>query len=398
MICYAYSHNSLKSLTLTHLLSYHYSEAGSPGDLDLSFDGVLQHIGYGRFSDGSAPNARPRKASDKMQDLQQTVADRTARLEEERRDRAQRGAHALARKDIDMGTVGKGSNYDKLCSEQLALKAAGQIPVPHQYVELEQRRNRCSTCNQPGHNTACCTTMTVFSVVQQYIRKRGPKMFQDAIVLTKEIQAELSHAIFNDAPQEVADVDTDRDSPIYPEGYEAGTFNGPVDADIDLTRSDDPEPVLPPAKKPKPCKSSKPKYSNSIGTSSHSQQMDDDGDSSSDPLDWTKSKGKSKGKAKGKAKGNAKGKAKSKGPYSRSAAVNAGESSGDDDDNESSEDSEDEAARHARIIRARTAWANAQNAQSSTVVMDLCSNSAGTSADVVDLCGSESCSDSSSKK
>jgi hypothetical protein len=297
-----------------------------------------------------------------MQGLQQTVAHRTARLEEERRERAQRSAHALAKIDIEMGTVGKGSNHDKLCSEQLALKAAGQIPVPEQYVELEQKRNRCSTCNQPGHNTACCKQMTVYSVVQQYIRKNGPKMFQDAIVLTKEIQAELSHAIFNDAPPEVADVDTDRDSPIYPEGYEAGTFNGPVEADIDLTAPDDPEPVLPPAKKPK---SSKPQSSKSIGTSSRGQQMEDDSDDS-DPFTRRKSKGK------GKAKGKVKGKANSKVPYSRKAAFMTGESSGDDDDNESSEDEH---------------------------VMDLCSSrGAGRSADVVDLCDSESSSDKSSKK
>jgi hypothetical protein len=164
------------------------------------------------------------------------------------------------------------------------------------------------------------------------------------------------------------DVDTDRDSPIYPEGYEAGTFNGPVEADIDLTEPDDPEPVFPPAKKPKSSKSSKPKSSKSIGTSSRGQQMEDESDDS-EPFTRRKSKDKGKGKAKGKVKGKANSTVPS---YSRRAAFMAGESSGDDDDNESSEDEH---------------------------VMDLCSSSgAGRSADVVDLCDSESSSDKSSKK
>ena len=289
-----------------------------------------------------------------MDKLRQSNTLRAARLDDERRIRAQREAHSLAKKDIEMGTVGKGSNHDKLLSENLAFHAAGQIPIPPQYAKLEQKKNRCSTCNQPGHNTACCKNMTVFSVVQQYIRKRGSKMFQDAIVLTKDIQAELSHEIFNE-PREVADVDADRDSPIYPDGYEAGTFNGPVEADIDLT-VDDPESVPPPAKKPK-----------SYNSSSRGQQMEDDSDNSDDS-DSDPANAKGKGKAKGNAEGNANSK-----PYSRRAALKARESSGDDEDNESSDDEELLAAAHAAIR----------------------SRNAGTSTDVMDLC---SCSDDSSSK
>ena len=77
------------------------------------------------------------------------------------------------------------------------------------------------------------------------------------------------------------------------------------------------------------------------------------------------------------AEGNAEGNAKSK-PYSRRAALKAGESSGEDEDNESSDDEELLAAAHAAI--------RSRNAGSSTNVMDV----------MVDLCSSSD--DSSSKK
>jgi len=194
---------------------------------------------------------------------------------------------------------------------------------------LESKQHRCSTCNQPGHNTSSCNMMTVFSVINKYIRERGSKMFEGAVVLTPEIQGELSHDIFKTGLQ-VADIDAGRDAPIFPDGFEAGSFNGDIEPDVDLTIGEPEARPVPATKKAKVAKRSSTAY--------RQRQPVDTSDGSSDsedpfPLPLPLRQGR-----KGKGKGMAKGKGNGKRPYSRKQQ---GRNDIGDDDDDSDDDVDD---------------------------------------------------------
>jgi len=369
---------------------------------------MLGEIGYDhRFCDGSnVPpthgGGRERKSSEKMLELHRTTQERAARLSQQKADTAHNVALRLSKEDIEMGTLGKGSNHDHLCSEQLAARAAERIPTPAQYADLDQKQNRCSTCNQPGHNTSSCHNMTIFSLLNKYIRQRGSKIFEDAVVLTPEIQAELSHDIFNTGLQ-VADIDAGRDATIYPDGFEAGTFNGDIDPDVDLTIDEaHPVPATKKAKIPidpdvdltideahQVRATNKAKIPSASGRGRRQTVHASGIGGSEDPDDPFRPLGK-KGKGK-KGKGKGKGNGDGKPSYSRKAQGH-NDSSGDDDDDDD-DDNKLLAAAAAAIAGRASASSRASSQRHGAG-----SSTAGRSADVMHLSDSESSSDKSTKK
>jgi len=219
------------------------------------------------------PVRRSRILSDTMQLSLAQEADKSQKQRNQRIAKSARELQQAAAADIAAGTVGRDSFHYQLQSAAISAGSAARAAVPAHYRPLLHQYRHCSTCYlQDGHNCQTCTSMTVYSQLQVFIRNR-PGFYKSVDKLTEEELDTLAMAQHHEI---AVHEDPARSDPIYDDGFEPATFHGPLPVDIDLTSDNDDNTLRDEAKTDRSIKQSGKRATDDGGDGDEDDDGDDD--------------------------------------------------------------------------------------------------------------------------